>query len=118
MEFCSVTFVLAETILRKLCAKVTHDPVARDLRDHAGGGDAQADAIAVDNCRLWERKRNDRQTVNQNVLRRFEQCFNGEPHRAVTGAENVNPVDLNRIDNTNGPSDFGIRNQLAIDLLA
>ena len=52
MQFCSVTFVLAETILRELRAKVTHDPVARDLRDNACRGDAQADAIAIDNCRL------------------------------------------------------------------
>ena len=40
MQFCSVTFVLAETILRKLRTKVTHDPVTRDFRDHACGGDA------------------------------------------------------------------------------
>jgi hypothetical protein len=40
MQFCSVTFVLAETILRELRAKVTHDPVAGDLRDHACRGDA------------------------------------------------------------------------------
>ena len=60
MQFCSVTFVLAETILRKLGAEVTHDPVSRDLRDHACGGNAQADAIAVDNCCLRKWKRNDR----------------------------------------------------------
>jgi hypothetical protein len=42
--------------LRELRAKVTHDPVARDLRDHARRGDAQADAITIDNRRLrkWE----------------------------------------------------------------
>ena len=118
MQFCSVTFVLAETILRKLRAKVTHDPVARDLRDHACRGDAQADAIAIDNCRLRKWKRNHRQTVNQNVVRRFEQRFNRKAHRTVARAQDVNPVDLNRIDNADRPSDFGIRNQLAIDFLA
>ena len=117
MQFCSVTFVLAETILRKLRAKVTHDPVARDLRDHACRGDAQADAIAIDNCRLRKWKRNHRQTVNQNVVRRFEHRFNRKAHRTVARAQDVNPVDLNRIDNADRPSDFGIRNQLAIDLL-
>lgn len=100
MQFCSVTFVLTETILRKLRTKVTHDPVARDLCDHTGGSDAKADAIAINNCRLWKWKRNDRQTVNQNVLRRFEQRFNCQSHRIVTGAENVDPVDLYRIDDT------------------
>src|SRR4029079_1430436 len=58
MQFRSVTFVLAETILWNLAAKVTHEPVARDLRDHACRGDAQADAVAIDNCRLRKRKRN------------------------------------------------------------
>ena len=118
MQFCSVTFVLAETILRELRAKVTHDPVAGDLRDNACRGDAQADAIAIDNCRLRKWKRNHRQTINQNVVRRFEQRFNREAHRTVARAQDVNPVDLNRIDNADGPSDFGIRNQLAIDFFA
>jgi hypothetical protein len=72
MQFCSVTFVLAETILREMRAKVTHDPVARDLGDNACRGNAQADAIAIDNCRLRKWKRNHRQTINQNVVRRFE----------------------------------------------
>ena len=59
MQFCSVTFVLAETILRELGAKVTHHPVARYLGDHAGSSDAQTDAVAVDDGRLWNRERND-----------------------------------------------------------
>jgi hypothetical protein len=108
MQFCSVTFVLAETILWELRAKVTHDPVARDLRDHACRSDAQADAIAIDNCRLRKWKRNHRQTIYQNVVRRFEQRFNREAHRTMARPQDVNPVDLNRIDNADGPSDFGI----------
>jgi hypothetical protein len=40
VQFSSVTFVLAESILRELSAKVTHHPVARYLGDHAGGSDA------------------------------------------------------------------------------
>ena len=86
MQFCSVTFVLAEAILRELRAKVTHDPVARYLGDHAGGSDAQADAITIDNCRLRKWKRNHRQTINQNVVRRFEQRFNSDTHRSVARA--------------------------------
>src|SRR5947208_2274482 len=39
MQVGSVTFMLAERILRKLCAKVTHHPVPHDLGDHAGGSD-------------------------------------------------------------------------------
>jgi len=57
MQFCSVTFVLAEAILGELLAKVTHDPIACDLGNHACGCYAQADAIAIDNCGLrhWKR---------------------------------------------------------------
>jgi len=57
MQFCSVTFVLAEAILGELLAKVTHDPIAHDLGNHACGRNAQADAIAIDNCGLrhWKR---------------------------------------------------------------
>jgi len=40
MQFSSVTFVLAEAILGELRTKVTHDAVARDLGNHAGGSDA------------------------------------------------------------------------------
>ena len=58
MQVGSVTFVLIEAILWELRAKVTHDPIARDLGNHAGCSDAQANAITVDNCGLREWKRN------------------------------------------------------------
>jgi hypothetical protein len=64
MQFSSVAFVLAEAILRELSAKVTHQPVACDLGDDAGGSDAQADAITVDDSRLRKWKRYHRQTVD------------------------------------------------------
>ena len=94
MQLGSVTFVLAETILRELRAKVTHHPVARDLGDHAGGSDAQADAITVDNCSLRKWKRDHRQSVDQNVLGRFHQGFDRQAHGAVARAQNVDPIDL------------------------
>ena len=64
MQFSSVAFVLAEAILGELSAKVTHQPVACDLGDDAGGSDAQADAITVDDSRLRKWKRYHRQTVD------------------------------------------------------
>jgi hypothetical protein len=75
MQFSSVTFVLAEAILGKLSAKVTHHPIACDLGDDAGGSDAQADAIAVDDGRLRKWKRDHRQPVDQYVVGRFDQGF-------------------------------------------
>ena len=118
MQFSSVTFVLAETILWKPRAKVTHHPVACDLGDYAGGSDAQADAITVDDCGLRKRKRDYRQPVDQDVVGRFDQGFDRQAHGAVARAQNVDPIDLDGINNTDSPSDFGIGDQFAIDFLA
>jgi hypothetical protein len=70
MEFGAVALVLAEAIFWKPAAKVTHDFIARHLRDDAGGGDAETDAIAIDYGRLRKRKWKDRQPVDKNVIRR------------------------------------------------
>jgi hypothetical protein len=118
MQFCSVTFVLAEAILRELRAKVTHDPVPRDLGDHACRRNAQADAIAIDNCCLRHWKRDNRQTIDQDVIGRFEQRFDREAHRTVARTQNIDPVDLDGIDNADRPPDFGIRSKFAIDFLS
>ena len=69
----SVTFVLAETILRELGAKVTHHLVARYLGDYAGSSDAQTNAVAVNDGCLRKRERNDGQSIDQDVLRRIDQ---------------------------------------------
>jgi hypothetical protein len=118
MQFSSITFVLIEAILRKVSAKVTHHPVARDLGDYAGGGNAQADAIAVDDRRLRKRKRNHRQAIDQNVIRLLNQGFNRQAHGAVTRAQNVDPIYLNRINNAHSPSNLGIRDEFGTDLFA
>jgi hypothetical protein len=118
MQFSSVAFVLAEAILGELSAKVTHQPVACDLGDDAGSSDAQADAITVDDGRLRKWKWDHRQAVDQDVLRRLEQGFDRQAHGAVARAQNVDPIDLDRINNTDSPSDFGIRDQVAINLFA
>jgi hypothetical protein len=73
MQLSSIAFVLVEAILRELGAKVTHHPVARYLGDHAGGSDAQTDAVTIDDGGLRKWKRNDRQPVNQDVVRRFDE---------------------------------------------
>ena len=70
MQFGAVAFVLAETILRELRATFTHNPIARDFRDHARGRDRLAVAISVDDGGLGERKGNDGQSIDQDVFRR------------------------------------------------
>ena len=118
MQFSSVAFVLAEAILGELSAKVTHQPVACDLGDDAGGSDAQADAITVDDSRLRKWKRDYRQSVDQDVLGRLHQGFDRQAHGAVARAQNVDPIDLDGIYNTDSPSDFRTRDQVAINLFA
>jgi len=118
MQFGSVTFVLAEAILGEPRTKVTHDAVARDLGDHACGSDAQANAIAVDDGRLRKRKWYYRQAVDQDVLGRFHQGFDRHAHGAMARAQDVDPIDLDGINNTDSPSDFGISGQFAIDFFA
>jgi hypothetical protein len=118
MQFGAVTFMLAERILRKLPAKVTHHSVARDLGDYAGSSDAQADAITIDNRRLRKWKRDHREPVDQDVVGRFDQGFDRQAHGTVARAQNVYSIDLHGIDNADSPSDFGMSDQFAIDFLA
>jgi hypothetical protein len=118
MQFGTVTFVLAERILWKLRAKVTHHSVACDLGDYAGGSDAQAEAITVDDCRLRKRKRDNWQAINQNMIGLFEQRCDRKAHGPMAGAEDIDSVDLDRIDNANGPFDLRIADKIAIDFLA
>ena len=117
MQLGSVTFVLAEAILRELDAKVTHHPVARYLGDHAGSSDAQTDAVAVDDGRLRNRERNDGQSIDQDVLRRIDQSRDRQAHRSMARAQNIDAIDLDGIDNANGRSDFGVGHELRINFL-
>jgi hypothetical protein len=114
----SVTFVLAETILREVCAKVTHHLVACYLGDYAGSSDAQTNAVAVDDGCLRNRERNNGQSIDQDVLRWIDQSTDREAHRSMAGTQNVDAIDLCGIDNANGPSDFRIGHQLRINFLS
>jgi hypothetical protein len=118
MPFSSVTFVLTEEILGELSAKVTHHSVACDLGNHAGGSDAQADAIAINDCGLWKRKRDHGQTIDQHVVGLVDQGFDRQAHGTVARAQDIDAIDLDRINNADSPSDFGIRDQFAVDFLA
>ena len=86
MQLSSVTFVLVEAILRELRAKVTHHTVARYLGDHAGGSDAQTDAVAGNNRSLRKRKRNDGQSINQYMIRRVGEGRDCQAHRSMARA--------------------------------
>ena len=48
----------------------------------------------------------------------FNQRLDSETHCHVTRAQNVDPIDLQMIDNADAPGDFAICNQLVVDLVA
>jgi hypothetical protein len=118
VQFCSVTFVLAETILRELSAKVTHHPVARNLGDHARGSNTEANAITINDRCLRKWKGDYRQAIDQNMVGRFEELFDRQSHGAMACTQNVDSIDLDRIDNSDSPSDFRVANQFAVDFFA
>jgi hypothetical protein len=118
MQSGAVTLVLPERILRELRAKVTHHSIACDLGDYAGSSDAEADAITIDDCRLRKWKRDDGQTIDQNVIGLFDERFDGEAHGLMARPQNVDPVDLDRIDDANGPFDLRIADKIDINFLA
>ena len=68
MQFGAVAFVLAEAIFGKARAEVAHNRVARDLRDHARGGDAEAVAIAIDDRGLRQGERENGKAVDEDMI--------------------------------------------------
>jgi hypothetical protein len=115
MQLRPVTFVLTETIFGKAGAEVAHNRVARHFRDHAGRGNTEAEAIAVDDRRLRERKGKNREAIDQNVIGPHPECFEGGAHRLVSGAEDIDGVDLNRIDDSHRPRDRFVCDQFAVN---
>jgi hypothetical protein len=113
-----VTFVLAETIFGKTRAEVAHNRVSRHFRDHAGRGNTEAVAIAVDDRRLRKREWKNGEAIDQDVIRPHPERFDGGAHRLVRGAENIDRVDLNRIDDPHGPRDRLVRDQVVVNFFA
>ena len=68
MQFRAVAFVLAEAIFGKARAEVAHNRVARDLGNDTGGGNAETEAIAIDNGRLRKRKRKNRKAIDEHMV--------------------------------------------------
>jgi hypothetical protein len=118
VQFRAVAFVLAETIFRKTRAEVAHNRITSDFRDHRGGRDGETVAIAIDNGGLGERKGKDRQAVDENVLRLEGEGGNGRAHRLMGRAQDVDRVDLDRIDDAYCPCDPAVRDEILINLFA
>lgn len=118
MEFGAVTLVLAEAIFREPRAEVAHNRIAGNLRDHTRGRDREAVAIAVDDGGLGKRKWEDGEAVDEHVFRLNGESTYRDPHRLVARPQNVDRVDLDGIDNPDGPRDRVVSNQILVNLLA
>jgi hypothetical protein len=118
VKFRPVALVLAEAILREPSAEVAHNRVARDLRDHARGGDGEAVAIAVDDRRLRQGKWKYGQPVDEDVLRFKGQSGDRDSHRFVGRAQNIDHVDLDRVNDADRPGDRIVRHQIVVNLFA
>ena len=118
MQFGAVTFMLAETIFGKMTAEVTHHCVPRHFRDHTRGSDSKAEAIAIDDGGLRKRKWNHWQAIDQYVIRRNRERRDCGAHCLVCRAQNIDPINLDGIDNANRPAEFGISNQVVINSFA
>ena len=94
VQFRAVTFVLAEAIFGKARAEVAHNRVAGDFGDHTGGGNAEAEAIAIDDRRLRQREGENRETVDERMLGLEAQGADGSAHRLVGRAQDIDGVDF------------------------
>ena len=118
MQFGAVAFVLAEAILRKARAEVAHNRIARDLGDHAGRGDAEAEAITVDDRGLREWERKDGKAVDEDMVGLEIQGADGRAHRLVGGAQDIDRINLHGIHDSNRPQDRLIVDEVAVNLFA
>jgi hypothetical protein len=118
MQFGAVTLVLAKAILRKLRAEVTHHPIPGHLGDNARRRNAQADAVAIDDGGLGERKRNDRQTVDQDMFGRIGQGPERTAHGPVRSTQDINSIDLKVVNHPDGPDNLGFAGQFIVNLFA
>ena len=115
MQFGSVSLVLTEAILRETRAKFPHQRVARHLRDHTRRRDAQTEAIAINDRCLRKGKWKNWQPIDQDVLRRNRQADDRDSHRLVGGAQDIDTVNLDGIDDPDRPNDLGVIRQVFVN---
>lgn len=108
---CWVAFVSAKSVFGKPGVEFVHRPVALDFCDDACSGDAQAEAVPADQCRVGARKIRDRQSVNQRVRRADGEREERAAHREVGSTQDVHFVNLAGLAAGARPEYVGIRCQ-------
>ena len=104
-----VTFVPGEVVMGPPAVHLPHDAIPRHLRDHGGGTDGNAPPVPPDQRSLKRWKGDAVPAVNQQAVRRLAKCQNRPPHRFERSVENVDPVDLRGLDDTDSPVQGSLR---------
>jgi hypothetical protein len=107
-----VAFMLRKTIFGIEPIIFQHGAVALDFRNHARGGDAEADAITSNQSRLITRKIRYRQAVDENMGGTRIEFFPSPPHPDMGRAENVQAIDIIGGNRYDGPTNLGIPSEL------
>lgn len=66
---------------------------------------------------MRKREITDRQTVDQAMIRNLRQSFDRAAHRKMSGAENVQRIDLRDIGRGDGPDDGGSAREACVNVL-
>jgi hypothetical protein len=103
-----VAFMLRETIFGIEAVVFEHRAVALDLRNHARGGNAQAQTVTADQSRLWAGKIRNWQTIDEHMARARIEFFPSPAHSGVRGPEDVQAVDFLGGNVHYRPTDGGI----------
>ena len=105
----SVAFVLGETVFGPLFVVPTHEAVTSDLGEDAGGGDAVALGVALDDGGLGCGERGHGAAVHQHMRGGRGKLGEGGVHRAVGGLEDVDFVDDGCADDADAEMNFRFR---------
>lgn len=99
----AVAFVLCELIAGKLCIQREHQPVAGDFGNHARRSDAETETVATNKGSLRNRKRLNRQPIDQDVVWLRRQASDCTAHPFVGRSEYIQPVDFPRLHDGKTP---------------
>jgi len=105
----AVSFVFGKSVLRPLQVVIDHQSVPRYLGDHAGGGNRVTTGVAFDQGSVRKSERAHAAAIDQDVLRRGPQLFQGQVHRAVRGLENIDLIDYLEINAGDRPMNLRMR---------
>ena len=114
MQRGAIAFVLRKSVGGIARLHFDHEAVARDLRDDARGGDAEAEPVAADERGLRHGEGEHGQAVDQGVIGCEDQRGESAAHRFVRGVEDVQPVDFLGLDHSESPADFAVAGDLGV----